>query len=126
MISQRQARRQLVNNPALKSAGIDARKLGRRAALADPDHARRCSSRAAARCASIDKKTGRFMNEMPLGGSRTGGPMTYMVNGRQFIVVTVGGGQNGHEFVALTLPPPRGAAPAKAKPGAAKPKPAAN
>jgi quinoprotein glucose dehydrogenase len=74
----------------------------------------------------LDKKTGRIMNEIEVGGAVTGGPMTYMLNGRQFIVVTVGGGQNGHEFVALTLPPPRGAAPAKAKPGAAKPKPAAN
>ena len=71
----------------------------------------------------LDKKTGRMISEIEVGGNVTGGPMTYMLNGRQFIVVTVGG-QQGHEFVALALPQARPAAPAKAKPAAAKPKPA--
>jgi len=64
----------------------------------------------------LNKKTGATIREIDLGGAVTGGPMTYSVNGRQFIVVAVGGGQNGHEFVALSIPPARPPAPAKAKP----------
>jgi hypothetical protein len=41
-----------------------------------------------------------------------------MLNGRQFIVMAVAGGRDGHELVALTLPQPR------RPPGRAKPVPA--
>jgi len=44
--------------------------------------------------------------------------MTYMMNGRQFIVMAIGG-REGHEFVALALPAARRAAPAKAEPAPA-------
>jgi hypothetical protein len=40
---------------------------------------------------------------MTLPGNETGLPMTYMVNARQYIVVTVSG-RDGAELVALTLP----------------------
>ena len=68
----------------------------------------------------LDKKSGRILKEIELGGNVTGGPMTYMANGRQYIVVAVANPQ-GHEFVALSIPPPRapaagrgrGAAPAE-------------
>lgn len=62
----------------------------------------------------LDKKTGRTIREIDLGGQVTGGPMTYTVGGRQYIIVAVGNPQ-GHEFVALSIPPP-GRAPAAAKP----------
>ncbi len=40
---------------------------------------------------------------MTLPGNETGLPMTYMVGGRQFIVVTVSG-RDGAELVGLSLP----------------------
>jgi quinoprotein glucose dehydrogenase len=63
---------------------------------------------------AIDKKTGAMIYETELSGAITGGPMTYMANGRQFIVMAVGG-REGHEFVALALPV-AGRGPARAKP----------
>ncbi len=107
----------VLNNPTLKAINYDMSKLG------GSDRSPLLVTRTlfvggGAKLRVLDKKTGRIMNEIEVGGAVTGGPMTYMMNGRQFIVVTVGGGQNGHEFVALTLPQARPAAPAKAKPAA--------
>jgi quinoprotein glucose dehydrogenase len=53
---------------------------------------------------ALDKKTGRIVHEMPLPAMATGVPMTYMVNGRQFIVVAVGATGVPAELVALALP----------------------
>jgi hypothetical protein len=41
---------------------------------------------------------------MKLPGNETGLPMTYMVNGKQFIVVAVAAPDNPAELVALSLP----------------------
>jgi len=65
--------------------------------------------------AQTGTQNGQWRREINLGGAVTGGPMTYSINGRQFIVVAVGG-REGHEFVALSIPPPGVPAPAKAKP----------
>jgi quinoprotein glucose dehydrogenase len=35
---------------------------------------------------------------------QSGSPMTYMVNGRQFIVVAVSGGNYSGEYIAFSLP----------------------
>jgi len=35
---------------------------------------------------------------------QTGSPMTYMVNGKQYIVVAVSGGPYSGEYIAYTLP----------------------
>jgi len=52
---------------------------------------------------AIDKATGQTVVEIELPGETGGLPMTYMVDGRQYIVVSVAG--NGQaELVALTLP----------------------
>lgn len=102
------------NNPALKALNLDMTKLGggdrspllvTKTLLVGGGNMLRV----------LDKKTGRTLREIDLGGAVTGGPMTYSINGRQFIVVAVGG-REGHEFVALSIPPPRAPAPAKAKP----------
>ena len=57
---------------------------------------------------ALDKKTGRTIFEMELPGNETGLPMTYMVNGRQFIVVATGSRGAVPELVALALPEGRG------------------
>jgi quinoprotein glucose dehydrogenase len=53
---------------------------------------------------ALDKKTGKVVHEMSLPAMATGVPMTYMVNGRQFIVVAVGATGVPAELVALALP----------------------
>ena len=53
---------------------------------------------------ALDKKTGRTIFEMDLPANETGLPMTYMMGGRQFIVVAVGDTNFPAELVALALP----------------------
>lgn len=53
---------------------------------------------------AIDKKTGKVLHEMELPATATGIPMTYMADGRQFIVVAVGAIGFPAELVALALP----------------------
>jgi glucose dehydrogenase len=50
-----------------------------------------------------DKATGEVLAEIPLPGPVGGLPMTYAVDGKQFIAVSVAG-EHGAEIVALTLP----------------------
>ena len=42
--------------------------------------------------------------EVFLPAAQTGTPMTYMLNGKQYIVVAVGGGDMAAELLAFTLP----------------------
>jgi len=49
-----------------------------------------------------DKATGAVVAEIALPGAVGGRPMTYMVDGKQYVIVSVAGG-NGAEIVALTL-----------------------
>ena len=50
-----------------------------------------------------DKRTGEILAEIELPGSAGGKPMTYMVDGRQYIVMAVGR-PNPSELIALALP----------------------
>ena len=96
----------LANNPALKSAGIDASNWGggQRSPILIT---KTMLVEGSANLSFIDKKTGAVIYEMPLGGNLTGGTMTYMLGGRQFLVAVAGGSQgNGAELVALALPQP--------------------
>jgi glucose dehydrogenase len=53
---------------------------------------------------AYDKKTGKVLWEIELPGGTTGPPVTYMVKGKQFIVVAVGLKDVPGELVALALP----------------------
>ncbi len=53
---------------------------------------------------AFDKKTGAIVWEMELPAGASGAPMTYMHNGKQYIVVAVSGRQAPGELVALALP----------------------
>jgi quinoprotein glucose dehydrogenase len=53
---------------------------------------------------AFDKKTGRIAWEMELPGGTSGAPMTYMVNGKQYIVVAVSWRDMPGELIALALP----------------------
>ena len=51
-----------------------------------------------------DKATGEIVAEIELPANQTGLPMTYMHEGRQFIVLAVGARGHPGELVALALP----------------------
>ena len=53
---------------------------------------------------AYDKQTGEVVGEFELPANQSGIPMTYMVNGTQYIVVAVGARSHPAELVALTLP----------------------
>ena len=53
---------------------------------------------------AYDKATGMELSNVFIPAAQTGSPMTYMLGGRQYLVVAVGGGQYGSEFIALRLP----------------------
>jgi len=60
---------------------------------------------------AFDKETGAILwqAELPFGGNAT--PSTYLVNGRQYIAISAGGGKSGRpaggSLVAFALPDPR-------------------
>ena len=57
---------------------------------------------------AFDKDTGEILwkTKLPFGGNAT--PSTYMVNGRQYVVISAGGGKSGRPrggmLVAFALP----------------------
>jgi quinoprotein glucose dehydrogenase len=53
---------------------------------------------------AYDKATGREVGSVFMPATQTGGPMSYMWNGRQYIVVAISGGSYSGEFVAFRLP----------------------
>ncbi len=52
---------------------------------------------------AYDKATGKVVGEVALPRNATGAPMTYMLNGKQFIVVPTGGSNLPAELIALCL-----------------------
>jgi quinoprotein glucose dehydrogenase len=55
---------------------------------------------------AFDKATGRVLWETDLPAGTTGAPMTYLFEGKQYIVIAVGGREHPGELVALALPTP--------------------
>jgi len=53
---------------------------------------------------AYDKATGHVIAEMELPSGTTAGPMTYMLAGKQYIVVAIGATDHPAEYVALALP----------------------
>lgn len=53
---------------------------------------------------AFDKKTGKIVWEMELPAGTSGAPMTYMANGKQYIVVAISARQMPGELIALALP----------------------
>ena len=53
---------------------------------------------------AYDKATGKLVGEVALPRNATGAPMTYMLNGKQFIVVPTGGANLPAELIVLSLP----------------------
>jgi quinoprotein glucose dehydrogenase len=63
-----------------------------------PDHPRGAMLRA------YDQKTGKEVGNVLMPAGQSGSPMTYMVGGRQYIIVAVSGGDYSGEYICYTLP----------------------
>jgi quinoprotein glucose dehydrogenase len=63
-----------------------------------PEHPRGAMLRA------YDKKSGKQVGAVWMPAPQSGTPMTYMVNGKQYIVVAVSGGAYSGEYIAFSLP----------------------
>ena len=53
---------------------------------------------------ALDKATGAVVWKTEFEAGATGAPMTYMHQGKQYIVFAIGGQQHPAEFIALALP----------------------
>jgi quinoprotein glucose dehydrogenase len=53
---------------------------------------------------AYDKKTGEEVGAILMPAPQSGSPMTYRVDGRQYIVVAVSGGNYSGEYIAFSLP----------------------
>ena len=106
----------LRNHPAFKGLNLPPIGTpGRNAAIVTKTlrvHGRRAATAASA-CPpgfggkmfrAFDKKTGKIVWEMELPAGVSNAPMTYMVNGKQYIVVAVSGRQYPGELIALAIP----------------------
>jgi len=52
---------------------------------------------------AYDKKTGEQVGAVLIPAPQSGSPMTYMVDGKQYIVVAVSGGAYSGEYVAFRV-----------------------
>jgi quinoprotein glucose dehydrogenase len=101
------------NHPALKgltipktgqqgSVGLIVTKtlviLGDPQLTTTPDHPRGAMLRA------YDKASGKEVGAVWMPAPQSGSPMTYAVDGRQYIVVSISGGSYSGEYVAFSLP----------------------
>jgi quinoprotein glucose dehydrogenase len=53
---------------------------------------------------AYDKATGKEVGTVLMPAPQSGSPMTYMLNGKQYIIVAVSGGNYSGEYIAFTLP----------------------
>ncbi len=53
---------------------------------------------------ALDKMTGKEVGAVYMPAPQTGSPMTYLLNGRQYLVVAISGGNYSGELVAFRLP----------------------
>jgi quinoprotein glucose dehydrogenase len=102
------------NNPALR--GIDIPKTGQPGnagvlvtksllIAGDPEYSAAPGRPRGAMLRAYDKMTGKEVGAVWMPAPQSGSPMTYMLNGRQYIVVAVSGGNYSGEYLAFALPP---------------------
>jgi quinoprotein glucose dehydrogenase len=53
---------------------------------------------------AYDKATGKEVGALLMPAPQSGSPMTYMVDGKQYIIVAVSGGAYSGEYIAYSLP----------------------
>jgi quinoprotein glucose dehydrogenase len=72
--------------------------LGDPAITTTPDHPRGAMLRA------YDKQTGQQVGAVWMPAPQSGSPMSYLANGKQYIIVSVSGGNYSGEYLAFSLP----------------------
>jgi quinoprotein glucose dehydrogenase len=100
------------NNPALKGvtiprtgqAGIIGTLVTKTLLIAGEAQATTAGHPRGALLRAYDKATGKDAGAVLMPAQQSGSPMTYMLNGRQYIVVAIGGGGVPGELVAFRLP----------------------
>jgi quinoprotein glucose dehydrogenase len=102
------------NNPALKGLNIPrtGQPLGRIGTLptktlliaGDPGYFTTPNGQRGAMLRAYDKATGAEVGSVYMPAPQTGSPMTYMVGGRQYLVVAISGGAYSGELLAFRLP----------------------
>ena len=63
-----------------------------------PEHPRGAMLRA------YDKASGKEVGTVWMPAPQSGSPMTYAINGKQYIIVAVSGGNYSGEYIAYSLP----------------------
>jgi quinoprotein glucose dehydrogenase len=53
---------------------------------------------------AYDKASGKEVGAVFMAAPESGSPMTYLADGKQYIVVAISGGNYSGEYVAFTLP----------------------
>ena len=53
---------------------------------------------------AYDKATGKEVGAVYLPAPQSGSPMTYLLDGKQYVVVAVSGGPYSGEYLAFSLP----------------------
>jgi quinoprotein glucose dehydrogenase len=102
------------NHPALKGLNIPrtGQPLGRIGTLVtktlliagEPAFTTTANGQRGAMLRAYDKATGAEVGAVYMPAPQTGSPMTYMLNGRQYIVLAISGGAYSGELLALRLP----------------------
>jgi quinoprotein glucose dehydrogenase len=103
------------NNPALK--GITIPKTGQPESVGtlvtktlviagDPQVTTTTSHPRGAMLRAYDKATGKEVGAIYMPAPQSGSPMTYLLDGKQYIVVAVSGGPYSGEYLAFSLPAP--------------------
>ena len=103
------------NHPALK--GINIPKTGQPGVsgvglintktlviMGDPQVTTTPSHPRGAMLRAFDKTNGQEVGAVFMPAPQSGSPMTYMVDGKQYIVVAIGGGNYSAEYIAFSLP----------------------
>ncbi len=101
------------NNPALK--GVDIPRTGQTGNVGtlvtktlvisgDPQTTTTPSHPRGAMLRAYNKATGKEVGAVYMPAPQSGSPMTYMLNGKQYIVVAVSGGPYSGEYLAFSLP----------------------
>ncbi len=105
------------NNPAL--AGVDVGRTGRAGQppgalatktlliVAEPGYGPTPDGKPGSMLRAYDKRTGREVAALQLPAPQSGSPMTYMLNGRQYLVIAVSGNNYPGELLAYSLPQPK-------------------
>jgi quinoprotein glucose dehydrogenase len=101
------------NHPALK--GLNIPKTGQNGpvglvvtktlvVMGDPQVTTTADHPRGAMLRAYDKATGKEVGAVWMPAPQSGSPMTYMVNGKQYIVVAVSGGNYSGEYIAFSVP----------------------